>query len=295
MKKKHKLLIFFALSIPLCDLIWVTQGFTENPETRIPPSKIEQAVISTMPVWHGRQAQILDFLDLTRPFTTRSQWSFVVAQDSTPPPPDIADMEDNGPIAVCLVRGLSPQCTERYGPRGEYSWYVTSYRLIEGKVVYIGPGKTHPLLWVKTCSASSADGNCDIRAVLYAYEPRVEQFRPVFLHDTGGSNNNENARFVEDSPLRGAVIVDYPTEHAPYTYWIEVYERGKLGRYVRILRYRGRTGYNDGNPLPVAYSEMPEIMRRLGLLEPGDPLPVPEHKPSDCNHLVMRHGEEWCQ
>jgi len=46
-------------------------------------------------------------------------------------------------------------------------------------------------------------------------------------------------------------------------------------QYGRILRYRGLTGYSDGNPLAVADSEMPEILRRLGLWQPGEPLPVP--------------------
>jgi hypothetical protein len=116
----------------------------------------------------------------------------------------------------------------------------------------------------------------------------------VFVNFTG-RNNNEDARFVESGPLQGDVIVDDPTENAPYTYWIEVYRAGDSGQYGRILRYRGLTGYSDGNPLAVADSEMPEILRRLGLWQPGDPLPVPAHLPQGCSHLFMRHGEEWCK
>lgn len=78
-----------------------------------------------------------------------------------------------------------------------------------------------------------------------------------------GRNNNQETRFVERGPLQGNVIVDYPTQDAPYTYWIEVYNAGESSQYVQILRYRGRTGYGDGNPLAVADSEMPEILRRL--------------------------------
>jgi len=84
---------------------------------------------------------------------------------------------------------------------------------------------------------------------------------------------------VEGGPLQGDMIVDYPTEHAPYTYWVEVYRAGKSGRHFRVLRYRGRTGYSDGNPLAVADSEMPEILRHLGLWQPGDTLAVSAHLP----------------
>jgi hypothetical protein len=91
------------------------------------------------------------------------------------------------------------------------------------------------------------------------------------------------------------VIVVYPTEHAPYTYWVEVYRAGESGQYVRILRYRGRTGYGDGNQLAVADSEMPELLRHLGLWQPGDALPVAVHLPQGCSHLFMGQGEEWCK
>jgi len=116
----------------------------------------------------------------------------------------------------------------------------------------------------------------------------------VFLNVTG-RNNNEATRFVERGPLTGDVIVDYPTEDAPYTYWIEVYRAGKSGQYARILRYRGRTGYADGNRLAVADSEMPEILQHLELWKPGDALPVPAQMPQGCSKLFMRQNEEWCK
>jgi hypothetical protein len=47
--------------------------------------------------------------------------------------------------------------------------------------------------------------------------------------------------------------------------------------------------------MAVIDSEMPEILRHLGLWHPGDPLPVPSHLPEGCKHLVLRHQEEWCK
>jgi hypothetical protein len=140
----------------------------------------------------------------------------------------------------------------------------------------------------------SGNGDCEIATALYQYEKVTDRFVRVFLNLTG-RNNNQATRFVESGPLQGDVIVNNPTENAPYTYWIEVYRAESSGQYERILRYRGRTGYGDGNPLAVADSEMPEILRHLGLWHPGDALPVPIHLPQGCTDLFMRNGEEWCK
>lgn len=166
--------------------------------------------------------------------------------------------------------------------------------LFAGSVVYANQNKSSPLLFVKVCGEAAGNGNCAIATALYMYNKGADRFVRVFLNLTG-RNNNQATRFIESGPLRGDVIVDHPTENAPYTYWIEVYRAGDSGQYGQILRYRGRTGYGDGNPLAVADSEMPEILHRLGSWQPGDPLPVPAHLPQGCSHVFMRHGEEWCK
>jgi len=173
-------------------------------------------------------------------------------------------------------------------------WFDTPYHLFAGSVVYANRNKSNPLLFLKVCGATSGDGDCGIATALYHYDRAADRFIRVFLNLTG-RNNNQVTRFVERDPLQGDVIVDNPTENAPYAYWIEVYRAEDSGQYGRILRYRGHTVYSDGNPLAVADSEMPEILRRLGLWHPGDPLPVPAHLPQGCSHLFMRHGEEWCK
>jgi len=258
------------------------------------PDKIDQAVIESIPVWKGNQAKIVDHLDLTTPFATSSQWTFVLAQDQTPPSEELPSGDDgHGPLAICFVKVLSPQCTESQIGTGNMSWYTDVYELMEDKIVYTGSGNARPLLWLKTCSTASGDGDCGVRVTLFEYDLKQDHFTSVFFYDAGGKNNNNNARYIEDGPLRGDVIVDHPTEKAPFTYVIEVYGRGKSGPYSQILKYRGHTGYGDGNELPVAYSEMPEILRRLGLWHPGDPLPIPPN--TACEQPTLRHGEEWCQ
>lgn len=260
-------------------------------------AKVEQAVVAALPVWDGKKPQIIDYLDLGQPFATTVPWALVIAQAAGPVPPESTG---HGPLAICFVGGLHPeypQCTGSYWQRSEDMgwWFAQPYSVRIARVVYAGRGRTLPLLLVQTCSVPGGNGSCNIRTSLYQYGGMVEAFRRLFVHDSNGSNNNQDARFVEHGPLQGDVIVDYPTSHAPYAYWIEVYAQGKSGEYARILRYRSITHYGDGNPLPVADSEMPQIMQRLGLWKPGDALPVPPHEPKGCGPLVMRRGEEWCK
>lgn len=263
----------------------------------LPQTKIEQAVIDSLPAWHGKKAQVIGYLDLTQPFATVTPWSMVIAQAAGPVP--APEWTDHGPIKICFVGGLHseyPQCTSSYWQRGEgMAWFARPYSVVAAQVVFAGRLRTRPLLLVQTCSIPGINGNCSTRTSLYAYVSNVDGFRRVFVHDSDGSNNNQAARFVESGPLQRDVIVDYPTDHAPYTYWIEVYAPSKSGQYTRIVRYRGHTGYGDGNPLPVADSEMPGIMERLGRWKPGNALPVPAQMPEQCGRLVMRNGEEWCQ
>ena len=232
-----------------------------------PKAEIERAVVRALPVWQGRKAQVIAYLDLTRPFVTTAPWALVVAQAAGPV--SVPEWTDHGPITVCFMGGFHPeypQCTGSYWQGSEgMAWFVQPYSARPPRVVYADRNKMRPLLLVQTCTTPGINGSCSIRSSLYRYVGSLDQFRRVFVHDSDGSNNNQAARFVEHGPLQGDVIVDYPTRHAPYTYWIEVYVPGKSGQYVRILRYRGRTGYGDRNPLAVADSEMPELLKRLGL------------------------------
>ena len=254
---------------------------------------VDRSVIAALSRQGVTKPSVVSHIDLTEPFGTVTQWTFVVVQDGGQP---AEDFEDHGPIFPCLVKASSPDCALHLYPqvRSEMPWFDTPYHLFAGSVVYADRNKLSPLLFLKVSGAVSGDGDCNIATALYKYDKGADRFIQVFQNLTG-RNNNQGTRFVESGPLQGDVIVDNPTENAPYTYWIEVYRAGDSGKYDRILRYRGLTGYSDGNPLAVADSEMPEILRRLGLWKPGDPLPVPPHLPRGCRDLFMRRGEEWCK
>jgi len=264
--------------------------------TRSAP-EIEHPVIETLRSRGVKQPIIISYLDLTKAFGTPSQWALVIAQDNQPPPQEeLASEEDHGPITVCFVKVLVADCSASFYPAstGEWRWFDTPFYVFNSKVVYAGAGNGVPALLLQFCGARSGDGNCRQATALYVYNRRANRFHRVFLNLLGGSNENQSTRFVESGPLRGDIIVDYPTEDVPY-YWVEVYRPGLSERYVRVLRYRSHTRYGDGNPLAVADSEMPEILRRLGIWRPRDPLPAPLFfSGAECPHRVMRKGEEWC-
>jgi hypothetical protein len=114
------------------------------------------------------------------------------------------------------------------------------------------------LLRIKSCTMGSANGDCGV-----------------------------STRFIEHGPLLGSVIVAYPTNDAPFVYFVEIYKQVSGSEYSRVLRYRGNTRYGDGNPLAVIDSEMPGTLRRLGLWKTGDALPGPPSMPGGCTRLVM--------
>jgi hypothetical protein len=255
-----------------------------EPSGQISPIDVAKSVVSALPILDGRGAQVIANLDLTRPLDTKTQWTSVAAvlpgahfdgADDRP--------VDGGALAHCFVEKVTPHCTYVV-PRQDQDWYTTPIELYSANVVYAGAGKTRPLLMIQTGSAHGADGGHSIFTELFTYDRRKSGFHSVFSNVTG-SNNNQKTRFVEEGPLRGDVIADEPSGCC---YRITVYRSAKSGRYVSILSYRGHTVYGDGNPLSVSDSEMPEILRRLGLWRQGDALPVPHE---GCIP-VMRHHEE---
>ncbi len=262
-------------------------------------SKTDKAVISRLSVQFGINSKIITHLDLTPTFQTKSRWSLVIAKQ----PDEESSVEDGGgnrigAVSICFVENGEPDCSEemllaKYREAkisfvaGEHPFY----ELFASDVVFSGPGRTLPLLRIKSCTNRGFNGNCGVSTFLFAYDRNADKFRVVFFNMTG-RNNNEETRLVQSGPLLGNVIVAYPTSNAPFTYFVEVHKRTSDSEYSRVLTYRGTTGYGDGNALAVIDSEMPETLRRLGLWKIGDPLPVPPN--TRCARLVMRKGVEWC-
>ena len=265
-------------------------------------AEIDQTVISKLSSLYGINSKVVTHVDLTKPFDTKSQWTLVIAKQ----PDEESSAQDGvgsatGVISVCFVENADPDCSEAMFLAKYREWKMTFapgerpfYEFFAGEVVYLGPGKTLPLLRIKTCTMPGANGNCGVSTFLFAYDRDADRFRVIFFNITG-RNNNQETRFVESGPLLGNVIVAYPTNNVPFTYYVEVHKQNAAGEYARVLKYRGKTGYGDGNPLAVIDSEMPEILRRLGLWKTGDVLPIPPTMPAGCTRLVMRKSVEWCE
>lgn len=295
MLKMQKVTYIAACLTAISLLVTVRLSAAEQVDT----ITIDKAVISQLRL-SKITSNIETHLDLTKTFNTKSQWTLVVAKQ----PDNESETEDGagnhvGAFIYCFVKHIIPDCTEsmfvaRLKQTGrvvddEHPFYV-SY---ESKISYSEAGNTNPLIKIKACTYRSGDGDCGIATFLFAYDRVNDNFQVVFFNITG-HNNNQETRFVESGALVGNVIVAYPTTDAPFSYYIEVHKQGTSGAYKQILKYRGKTRYNDGNPLSVIDSQMPETLRLLGLWKAGDALPVPPKMPAGCSRLVMRKNVEWC-
>jgi hypothetical protein len=261
-------------------------------------AEIDQAVLSTVSSLYGDAAEVVVHVELTKPFDAESEWTLVAAKV---PDKVLVAGEDwkQGPISICFVKNGVPDCSEkaafdRLRPQGSSATDRLFFDLRKSEIVYAGRRHTRPLLLLQACGPSGMNGNCGIGTLLFGYDRAKDVFRPVFVGVTG-RNMNQETRFVEDGPLRGSVIVVSPTGEAPYAYHVELYQPGKTGPYGRVVRYRSRTGYGDGNRLAVIDAEMPSILQRRGLWKAGDPIPLPARRPVGCDALVVREGVVWCK
>ncbi|MFG6486739.1 hypothetical protein ACG04R_08660 [Roseateles sp. BYS78W] len=259
---------------------------------------IDRAVLDHLAATAGMHARIAAHLDLTAPFHTASRWTLVIAKQPDEEGLDVSGVGDReGAVRVCFVHDDRPDCGDApflapYRQRGlPLPAGPLLYELFDSRIVHDHAGR--PLLSIKACSAHGGNGSCGISTVLFEHDAAQDRFRVVFSNLTG-SNNNQETRFIEQGPLRGAVVVAVPTPTAPFVYRVELFRRGAEGTYQLALGYRGHTGYGDGNPLPVIDAEMPALLARLGLWTAGDPLPPPPALPAACTRIFLRHDVEWC-
>lgn len=289
-----------VLRTVLCALLLtapVSRSLASQAAARPNEPQVDRSVLASLPTLNGKRARIVEHLDLTRLFRTRTPWTFVAATLAASRWSAVAmRIVDNGPLAQCFVDQSVPHCTYTL-PRTipSLAWFSTPVHFYSAKVVFAGTAHTHPLLLIRSGSAYGGDGGHAIFTQLFHYDRRSNRFESIFDHATG-SNNNQETRFIARGPLRGDVVVAIPTAGPPYAYWIRVYTSNTLGHTMHlVLRYRSITGYGDGNPLAVIDSEMPNILRRLGKWRPAQALPVPPRLPADCEpRFYLVHGEEWC-
>lgn len=243
-------------------------------------------------------------LDLTKAFHTRSAWRLVVTEGAVTK--DYGDSDAPGALTLCLHRGPAGPCVSAAvtppplppppdAPKPDASTPAWEpHYLLAAKAVFPRGTAAAPFLLIVTGSLNSGDGDQIVATQLVAYDAGQDAFKRVYAASTG-RNNNQEIRFVTEGPLRGSVITAEPQDHLPYGYWIRVNSLTSAGSYRQVLRYRSATLYNDGNPLAVIDSEMPNIERRLGLWKPGRPIPTPNLGGGKaCPKPTLRHTELWC-
>ncbi len=237
-------------------------------------------------------------LDLVEAFHTRSAWRLVVTQG--PPTRDYGDNDAPGALTFCLHKGSDGPCVSapvtpppQPAPSGAPAW--EPHYLLSAEVVHPQGPNGAPVLLLVTGSLNAGDGDQIVETQLVAYDASQDAFRRVYAGRTG-HNNNQEIRFVKEGPLQGSVITVEPQDRPPYAFLVVVNQPASSGAYRQVLRYQSATRYNDGNPLAVIDSEMPNIERRLGLWRPGQPIPTPapDGTGKPCLRPTLRHTELWC-
>jgi hypothetical protein len=233
-------------------------------------------------------------IDLSKAFATRSPWRFVATQAPDTVDPVMSEMgKIPGAIRLCISRDQGRSCSPdlrqplRFEP-GEDSFADARY-MRNARIVHPQGPAGRPLLLIGFESQMSINGDARIGLDLLAYDRARDRFSSIFSK-ISGRNNNQEARYVAEGPLRGAVIVAEPTGNAPFNFWITVHRLTPGFTYRQVLRYRSATHYGDGNPLAVIDSDMPNIQQRLGLWRPGKPLPLPR----GCTKPRLVKMELWC-
>lgn len=230
-------------------------------------------------------------LDLQQPFAARSPWRLTAKQDSPVEDPsgDIAP----GRIVLCLTRDSGRNCDP--GPNlalrlpGSDDAFSQPHFLRRAEIVRMP--RQSPLLLIELASFHAGNGDQRRSLQLYGYDRASDTFRLAYGHRTG-RNNNQEMRYVESGALGGAMITADPTTDAPFAYWIAVSRPDAVGRYKQDVRFRSATIYGDGNPLAVIDSEMPNILKRLGLWRPGMDLPLPA---APCPRPHLANEALWCR
>lgn len=149
-----------------------------DAQTHPDKNAIDRAVISKLSAQFGINSKVISHLDLTQPFQTKARWSFVAAKQ----PDEESSVEDGagnrvGAVSLCLVENDEPDCSEemflaKY--REEKAGFDFGdrpfYELFASDVVFSGPGRTLPLLRIKSCTNRGANGSCGVSTFLLAYD-----------------------------------------------------------------------------------------------------------------------------
>ena len=238
--------------------------------------------------------KVIARIDLSKPFHLPAGATFTATQGPEVDDPVYEGERAPGQIHLCLQISASAACSPNLNDAWKTGGIVDEYSEIhfldQAEIIQPNGNSSAPRLLLRTRSFQTGDGDQFHSVQIVGYRARERRFLVVFREQSGG-NNNQEIRLVKAGPLAGAVISNNPADNAPFGYWITVYRASAGGDYRQILHYRSATRYNDGNPLAVIDSEMPNILQRLRLWRPGLPLPLPAGR---CPRPHLVKSELWC-
>nr|WP_206364865.1 hypothetical protein [Sphingomonas populi] len=232
-------------------------------------------------------------MDLSKPFATRSPWRFTATQGPDTNDTPSAEGTEPGAIRLCISKDGGRSChpslnTLLIAPGGNANDTFSQPHYL-GMPTLLHPATGVTLLRIEADSLHAGNGDQLHGTALLRYDRAADAFVTVYERFVG-HNNNQEIRYIDAGPLRGAVITAEPTQDAPFGYWITI-SRFAGTSYKQALRYRSATRYGDNNPLAVIDAEMPNIFSRLGLWHSGQPLPRPAQ---GCARPHMVKGALWC-
>ena len=257
------------------------------------PALILMALVAA-PLAHAADVKTLSSLDLAKPFGTRSPWRFTATQgpdvdDPTAIPGDKAP----GAITLCLTpddgKTCDPVLTAAMKKLNADDIFDVPHYLLDARIETLPDNRR--FLFVRTGSFLSGDSDQRVISQAFVYDRARDRFVVAYEH-SDGHNNNQDVRFVTTGPLRGDLITVESPYGPPFSYLLSVNRLSAKGVFAPVLRYRTATRYGDGNGLSVIDSDMPNLLKRLGLWRPGQPLPLPA-SPCAKPHLVKM--ELWCE
>ena len=243
---------------------------------------------------HAGEGKVLSSLDLSKPFAARSPWRLIATQgpdvdDPTAGPGDKAP----GAITLCLTpddgKTCDPVLTKAMKKLNADDIFDVPHFLLDAHVETLPDGRR--FLFVRTGSFLSGDSDQRVITQAFVYDRARDRFVVAYEH-SDGHNNNQDVRFVTTGPLRGDLITVESPYGPPFSYVLSVNRLSAKGVFVPILRYRTATRYGDGNGLSVIDSDMPDLLKRLGLWRVGQPLPLPA---SACAKPHLVKMELWCE
>lgn len=235
-------------------------------------------------------------VDLTQPFHTRNAWTLKISYGNS----DI--FSEDPPLQICFsshnkqacVSNIVPDCAALSETSGCFvkDGYQLQFQMLYD-VRTVKPKTGRPLL-VLDVSSEGGDGPYEPSGpIVFAYNTKTDSFNRVFT-DTRSGNTNGDIRVLKSGPLAGDIIADEATSKRPYPYKIILYRPSANGSYHLVLSYLGQSRWGDGNSLGVLDAEMPEIMRRMGVWNASQALPVPSNNPFNCTNYMRKKGIEWC-